>query len=302
MSANDWSKNHTVTAGYVRLWQDERNEVDRHHLSEGVRRKGPRSVGYQSEYWGSPNVASKVEPLFGSIESDALRLLQNLKARWPLGGKDRAVLGQFPPIHMVRMPSLGGHMSLLGERSAKETLAEGAAQYELDEEQDAEVAAYLRDPGVHVNDLLRQIPRIASVLCSMHWSVVEFSSDWLITGDQPVVLLPPGPHEVSPATAVQPFGAVNTLEGRFALGPRRLLLLTWLCEPDELWLPGGREHAVSANCAVRAQALEEWFSKPGTNPPCMTPMLEERIFPISVDRLPGYTVEQAGSRSTAGTR
>lgn len=26
----------------------------------------------------------------------------------------------------------------------------------------------------------------------MHWSVVEFEEDWLISSDQPVVLLPPG--------------------------------------------------------------------------------------------------------------
>jgi hypothetical protein len=57
-------------------------------------------------------------------------------------------------------------------------LAESAPKYDLDEQQIAAVAEVLRDQRIHANSLLRQIPRIASALCSMHWSVVEFEEDW----------------------------------------------------------------------------------------------------------------------------
>ena len=52
------------------------------------------------------------------------------------------------------------------------------------------MADVFRGDRTHVNSLLRQIPRLASLLCSMRWSVVEFDEDWLVTCDQPLVLVP----------------------------------------------------------------------------------------------------------------
>lgn len=138
---------------------------------------------------------------------------------------------------------------------------------------------------MHADSLLRQIPRVGSALGSMHWTLVEFPADWLITSDEPVVMLGPPPRAVSPASAIGPY-SFNAVEARFTLDPRRVLLLTWLDGPDEPWLTGQREHACSVNCAVRAQALEEWFSKPGTIPPFIASRtLEPQISLISASLL-----------------
>ncbi len=80
------------------------------------------------------------------------------------------------------------------------------------------------------------------------------------------------------------------------MDPRRALLLTWREEWDEPWLNGARAHACSINCALKAQTFQEWFCRPGTAPPFLSPpILQERTLPISSDLLPGYTVESAAA-------
>jgi hypothetical protein len=83
-----------------------------YHLK--MRRGG---VGRQFDYWGPPGLAREVEMLFSTVESDALRLLADLQDHWPLTKRDdRAALGQFLAIHIVRMPSFGGYLRQLGKR------------------------------------------------------------------------------------------------------------------------------------------------------------------------------------------
>jgi hypothetical protein len=289
--------NHTVSAGYVRRFTGTHNTVTVHHRQRGTFDKGPRGVGRQLDYWGSPEISSELEALFCRMESDGLRLLRNLRQRWPLTSTvDRPALGLLLAIHIVRMPSFSGDLRLLGERASREVLAEHAPEYGLDEQQIATVAEGLRGHRVHADTLLRQVPRIASALCSMHWSVVEFEEDWLITCDQPVVLLPLVPRPISPASALPRDGFMNTLEGRFTLDPRRMLLLSWRDERDGLWLAGDYAHACNVNCALKAQSLQEWFCRPGSSPPFLAPpILEERVSPLSLALLPGYTFESAAA-------
>ncbi len=286
--------NHTVTAGYLRRWGDERNEVDRHDLRGGIERKGPRAFGYQRDYWGTdPDLAREMEEKFQRAEKLALDVLADLPSRWPLKGDDRGLLTELLAIHIVRMPAFSGYSRQLGEQANRETMAEGAPKHGLDEAQAAVYAELLRSDRVHADSLLRQIPRVGSALGSMHWTLVEFPVDWLITSDEPVVMLGAPPHAVSPASAIGPY-PFNAVEARFTLDPRRVLLLTWLDDADEPWLTGQREHACSVNGALKAQALEEWFSKPGTTPPFIAgPTLAPEILLVSTGLLRGYTVQHA---------
>jgi hypothetical protein len=296
VSSSTPRKHHTVSAGYVRRFVGDANTVTVHHAQRGIYDEGPGGVGYQVDYWGTSALASRVEARFSRVESDALGLLAHLEDRWPLDERDRAALGQFIASHIVRLPSFGGALRQFCVIAAREMLAEKAPEHGLDEQQVAVVAEHLRSQLFHARDLLRQIPRIASALCSMHWTVVEFENDWLISCDQPVVLLARGQRDISPASAIQPYGLMNTFEGRFTLDPHHALLLTWHHEPDGAWLRGARAHACSINCALKAQTLQEWFCRPGTAPPLLSPpILEERVFPIAPDLLPGYTMESASA-------
>jgi Protein of unknown function (DUF4238) len=207
---------------------------------------------------------------------------------------NRGALGALMAMHIVRMPSYGAFVRDMGERATRDVLAE--TDHDLDAEQTAEVEAWLRGDGVHADTLWRHVMRFASFLCSMHWTLVEFEDDWLITGDQPVVLLPPVLQPITPASALLPAGLSYTLEGRFTLDPRRALLMTWSEDPEERRVSGSHAQACSINCAIKAQALQEWFSRPGMTPPFLSPpLLQERVYPISLELLPGYTTPQAGA-------
>lgn len=296
MSDTQPRKHHTVSAGYMRRFAGDLNTVRVHHAQRGVFDTGPSGIGHQLDYWGSAKLAGQVESRFSRIESDALRLLSRLKDRWPLADADRAALGQFLAIHIVRLPSFGGNLRQFEARAMRKVLQEKAPEHGLTERQAAAITEQQRSHLAHANNLLRQVPRIASALCSMHWTIVEFDHDWLISCDQPVVLLAAEQRNVSPASAIQPFGLMNTFEGRFTLDPRRALLLTWHEVPDGSWLSGERPQACSINCALKAQTLREWFCRPGTAPPFLTPpILRDEVLPISISLLPGYTLERASA-------
>jgi hypothetical protein len=207
---------------------------------------------------------------------------------------DRSALGALMGMHIVRMPSYVAFVREMGERATRDTLAK--TEHDLDAQQVAQVEDWLRGDSVHADTLWRHVRRFASFLCSMHWSLVEFEEDWLITSDQPVVLLPPVPQPITPASALLPAGLSYVLEGRFTLDPRHALLMTWREDPEELQVPGSHEQACSINCALNAQAMREWFSLPGTRPPFLSPpLLRERVYPVALELLPGYTIPKAGA-------
>jgi hypothetical protein len=144
-----------------------------------------------------------------------------------------------------------------------------------------------------VRALLRQLPRIGGLLCSMHWTLLEAEEDWFVTSDQPVVLLPYQPSPHSPASAVPPLALAATLEARFTLDARRALLLSWHDGTDSR-SSIMRDQAASINCGLEAQALQEWFSRPGSRPPILSSQtLQRRLYPVSLELLPGYTVARA---------
>jgi hypothetical protein len=284
-------KHHTVTAGYLRRFAlDKRIDV---HRGSTTTRKGVRGVAFQLDYWGSPDVAANMEAWLGKQEDRALDVLSDLISRWPLRGDDRGALAIFMAIHVVRTPAYGGLIRHLGARADEEILAENAAELGLTPEEAEVYAELLRGDDVHANTLTRQAHYIGSYLASMHWSMVEFDEP-LITGDQPVVLLPPVQAPVTPATAQMPGGLAATFEGRFTLDPHHALVMSWDENPIEPMLQGTYRQACSINAALKAQSMSEWYSQPGTTPPfLMLPYLEERIYAISQELRPGYSVERA---------
>jgi hypothetical protein len=71
--------------------------------------------------------------------------------------------------------------------------------------------------------------------------------------------------------------------------------MTWADEPDtEHPLRGTYGQACSINCALRAQSLKEWVCRPHSSPPFYAPpLLQPRVFPISAELMPGYSIEVA---------
>jgi hypothetical protein len=291
VSSNTPHKHHTVTAGYLRRFAlDKKIDV---HRGGTTRRKGVRGVAFQLDYWGSPGVATKMEAWLEKHENRALDVLSDLSSRWPLRDDERGAIGIFMAIHVVRTPAYSGLMRQMGERANREVLEENAEKFGLSAEAVEMYAELLRSDDVHAHTLTRQARYIGSYLASMHWSLVEFGEP-LITCDQPVVLLPPIAVPVTPASAQLPTGLAATFEGRFTLDPHQALVMSWDDDPTEPKVQGTYAQACSINAALKAQAMPEWYSQPGTTPPLLMPLhLEERVYAISQELRPGYSVEHA---------
>ena len=275
---------HTVSRGYVKRFAVN-GQVMVTHARQGLRRRGVGSVCVHQDYWGPPAVSKAVEASCGVCESIAIRMLRKLPELWPIEGEGsgRAELAQFLAIHTIRTPVFRQFVRTIGERILRD-------ESRLTPSERVAAAQWMRDPVHHANMLLGQITRIANMLSSMHWSIVRFERDMLITGDQPVLILPTGPGNLSPASSVPAFGLANSMEVTFTLDPQHLLLLTWKDARDSVTMLEGTEaQAASVNCALRAVSLEEWLYKPGARPPFLTPpLLEPNVYAISTELLPGY--------------
>jgi hypothetical protein len=288
-------RHHTVSAGYIGRFANNRRQVAVHHVTGGVSEIGSRAVGFQTDFWGSDELATEVEQAFNRVEDPVLRMLRNLPECWPLSTEDRAALAQFVAVHVIRTPAFGAFLRSVGNRALPKSVREIAEKHGLPEEKVAVVTEGMKGQRNHVRTLLGQIGRIGSMFSNMQWNLVRFDHDWLVTSDQPVVMLPLGGGTMSPASSVPRGGLSNVMEAFFTIDPRQLLLLTWAEAPDAAQsLSGTRRQACSVNCAVRVQALTEWVSRPDTTPPFHTPpILEPSIYAISTELLPGYTTPVA---------
>ncbi len=269
---------HTVTAGYLRRFALD-GRVVVHHATKGQSTKGVKGVGYQRGYWGPDKLSAAVEESLRVCESRALRVLRRPPGSWPLSTQDRGDLAEFMGVHVVRTPAFGAEVRKIGEQAIK-----GQRPWQqLRAAEFVVTADAFRSPQMHAETILRQVSRVASLLACMQWTVVEFEDEVLATGDQPVIFIPPVPGLVSAASSVPASGLLSTVEVRFPLDPRRLLLLTWHDGKDTVRpVAGTRDFAANVNCSVKAQSLEQWFSMPGTRPPAfIPPFLEPQVFPIS---------------------
>lgn len=285
-----YQKNHTVSAGYLRRFA-KNGQITVHHATRGVRDIGPKAVGFQRDFWGPNEVAREMEAAFDQCENPTLRTLQTIAEQWPLDLPVRALVAQFLAIHVIRTPAFG----IFARRVGVGSLQEVAQQHQMTPSEIAAANAWVTGPHMHANMLLGQVGPIASIFSNMQWTLVQFDDDLLITCDQPVMLLPLAPAAITPASSVPANGFPRTVEVRFTLDPRQMLLMTWADAPDtERPLKGTYSQACSVNCALRAQTLEEWICRPQTSPPFLSPLLlKHRIYPISTELLPGYTVQIA---------
>jgi hypothetical protein len=294
MPTSTHRRNHTVTAGYLGRFAKD-GHVTVHRVTGGGFETGPRAVGYETDFWGPERLSREAEQAFSKCENPVLRMLRKLPQRWPLSTADRAGLAQFLAIHVIRTPAYGAFVRRAGKRARENAIRDAVEQHGLTAEQMAAADERLRGQRYHVRTLLGQVNRLGSMFGCMHWALVQFDRDCLITSDQPVVMLPLSPAPISPASSVPVSGLANMIEVRFTLDPRQALLLTWVETPDTVQpFAGTYSQACSINCAVRAQSLKEWMCRPQTTPPFLAPpILTPSVYAISTELLAGYTVQAA---------
>jgi Protein of unknown function (DUF4238) len=281
---------HLTSRCYVRGWaHDGHVFVQAKDLSEPPEPRNVASVGWRPKWWGQDgNLRVAAETITRKAEDDSASILREFAGRWPLGRDDRAKLSQFIALHTVRTPAWRSAYEAVSIEAICDTL--GRERHDVDTER-AAIRAFLSDQ-LQVDALLKQVPRLASLLMSMHWTLVKFDEPLIASGDQPVVCVPRIPSgQRLPITAMPRTGFMETVEIRFPVDPQRLLLMTWSPQPDlPEPVPGQFRHAADVNRSTREQADAHWFYKPERRPPLLAPpTLDMGCEPISYELVPGYS-------------
>ena len=236
VSVGEHVKIHIATAGYLRRFTNAHGHIQTVRPADPTRRipsRGPETVGYRSRYFVDPR--SQRPPSSGSpaTESAGLRSLRKIDTTWPLESdelfEDRLHIACLVAIHMVRNEAFKQHTARLQSRN----LAQKLPEYDFEAAREEVFLRELTSEGFRVDHMLGMIPKMASMIASAHWSLIEFPAPLLATGDQPVTVVPLLADGV--AATVQPnpdHGFLLTEEMRFPIDPQRALLFTWANEPD----------------------------------------------------------------------
>jgi hypothetical protein len=247
----------------------------------------PRSVGYVSNVWGEAAVRREVEQILSRIEDDGAFALHVLPERWPFdpGSREWKGLLTLCALHVLRPAFARGafrtlQLSLLQSRSYEASFSseEGVEDFYRAVTSDRFLAELV----------IGEVPKVASLLGSMHQSLVEFGEPVLATSDGPVVAIPD--------TRMPAGGLLGCVEMRVAVAPTLALIFTWVDEPQPTRrLRGGPKLAAHLNSAVIGQAAAEWYYHPERRPSSLIiPSLEiAPIVPVSPHVLDGYDVAAA---------
>jgi hypothetical protein len=295
---SDYANNHVASTCYLRPWAGEDGNL-RRVLTGRLKSepKRPTKVGFRRRLFGNAAVSKAAERQMTIYESEGINALRRINADWPLDLPTKAKIGALVAVHMVRNPAVLETTSQLLSKQIIEKLPQYEREFSPDKV--SELIGALTSNEFRVSHMLETIPKTASLVASMHWTLLDFGEPLLATGDQPVTAVPllddDGRAEVVPMPST---GYVATTELRLALGPSRALLFTWMNDEDsERPLPCDDVIAVELNRAVVAQADREWFHHPDRRPTRITAndFNLESCRAISHDLIPGYSVEAAAA-------
>jgi hypothetical protein len=250
-------------------------------------------VGYRARWWGQdPELAAAMEAQLGFVEDGATAFLRDPAGQWPTAGSLRGSVATFIAVHVVRSP--GFRAWYRGQTLERVATAIDAAP--STERLQMRVAQEMDTDRERAITVLQHVTYLASLLASMHWSLVKFDGRVLALSDQPVCVVPAKINTGSaPLQVVPDTGFVDILEVRVPVAPERALIMTWRDTPEaSTECTGTFEQACNLNASTVAQADRHWFRHPdGIAPRLRAPTLEAISEPISPQILPGYNVAAA---------
>lgn len=268
MMGESHSSNHIATKSYIKGWADPeaRNRVARVMLDDPLGQselKHPRRVGARENFFGAdPDLRKQTEERFNKFESKGIEALRQLEDSWPPTGDSRSAIAGLVGIHMVRNPAFIARATLLSEAEIERKMT--AYRQTMTQEQIATMVTSFRSIQFKIDYMLSLVPKQASLLAGMHWTVIEFPVPLLATSDQPVSVVPILDNgESAEIEAFPRAGFLGTHEIRFPIDPRRALLMTWIEGFDtERAVPASDDIAAELNRTTIAQADREWFHHP----------------------------------------
>lgn len=291
---NTPSKIHLTTRAYLKRWTVNGLLRPVHPRYGPQKPKHPSAVAYERDWWskGNPALNAACEEQCGKIETLIPDLLPRVQESWPLNLEDRATLAQLMALHVTRTAAFSEWFAVARDESLPKyedrfTTPEGYERFRSAMFSDEERA----------KKILR-INKLATVLGSMHWSLLTFENALLATSDQPVAPVPLlGAEEQEAVSPTPRRGWLETLEVRFPLSPHEALLATWYGALDGEGepIPCDWAAAVNLNGITRAQA-PRYFHSPSHLPAMPPAILREPLMqfePLAPSVLPGYGTQAA---------
>jgi hypothetical protein len=284
----DYHRNHIASAAYLASFADTRGVLRAVEVADGTSRSGrPRTMGHRPAFWGKDRrVREWAERWLSGIENDIPSAISRLITDGVPGPgtEHRLALMLMMAIHGVRSPATRANILAAQQR----TIAEHADEYQagITEAQYEELLAEWTSDRFVAQFMLGHVSKLASLLGSMHWTLVAFDAPLLATSDQPMVLVP-----MAGASALE-----STLEARIAVDSRHALILAWVDVPDSgSSFAGDDELATHLNRAVIAQADTQWFHHPQRRPVRSVPMdlADLSLVPVARRIHEGYDESEA---------
>jgi hypothetical protein len=215
-------RSHVVPAGYLRNFtQDDQLEI---RLATAPSKRTVTSVknaGVQKGFYKRTRPdGSRIDDIEWSlshIEALAAPVLREIESLWPLDLATKTMLAEFFGMQMIRGPRWRRwHESFT--REYIDELRRGNATSPTGEPVGAEALAtmetHLLADTARLTRMLDLGPKVASVLGSMHWALVEFPAPLLATSDHPVVAWPLAARTRKPG--VTPMNSACSTLSRFA--------------------------------------------------------------------------------------
>jgi hypothetical protein len=257
----------------------------------------PETVAYRRYFWGRhARVRATVEEALGRVESDFAKALRALPESWPAerGSRNWFAFAYLVAIHILRTPSAQSRMLALSTAALGPRLAR-FPHWTPDQQHD--FVRHVTGDSWRADLFGSQLTQLASLIASMHWTLLEFDERLLATSDQPVTVVPLlSAGSAAPLEPVPRTGLAECEEIRMPLDPRRALLLTWRNLPDDAPTIRVRDDiAVQLNRAVIGQADQQWFHHPDRRPTTLDATFAADGVCRAIGRmlLPGYGYDEA---------
>jgi hypothetical protein len=109
--------------------------------------------------------------------------------------------------------------------------------------------------------------KLALVIGSMRWHLLQFADPIVAYSDHPVVAWPMAAATATPFPKPE-LAPMAAIEIRAPLSSRLALLMTWVDKSDDQQpVAARRQHAAELNAFTISQAERQWMHQPGTVPP-----------------------------------
>lgn len=292
-------RSHIVPKLWLRPWSyDGHVDLLPAGRTSGAKRTGLKRAVSELNYYPAA-YREKIEGFLNAIESPAARVLRSIGDTWPLPHEDKFTVAQLIALQLVRGPNIRDwhERKIDEERSAfVDRLNHRFPHHDpsplFDRQVDHAIERFKGDAISRDQFVLDIKDKIAGVLASTHWTLVEFGGPRLATSDDPVVpwsvddralSRTPGPRDIDR-------GLTECLEIWTPLTPRRLLLMTWLDRQADMRRQAPAHLAATCNAFMRDQAIEHWVAVPGRTPKAAAP---GPMQPLSTQLHLGYDLRAA---------